>query len=235
MVEQGADLIDVGGESSRPGAEPVVAGEELARVIPVIEELVRSAAVPISIDTTKAAVAEAALQAGAGLINDISALGHDPKLAGVAARYAAPVVLMHMRGEPRTMQQGPIVYDDVVGEILGFLQKAVERAEEAGIPRERVLVDPGIGFGKTAEHNLAILGGLERLRALGRPVLVGPSRKAFIGAVLKMQVEDRLMGTAAAVAAAVLNGADLVRVHDVGPMRQVADLAFAIRRGRLAA
>jgi len=234
LVEAGADLLDIGGESSRPGAEPVPAEVELARVLPVIAGLARHVAVPLGVDTTKAAVARAALAAGASLVNDISALRFDPALAGVVAEAGAAVVLMHMRGTPRDMQQGEIVYADVVAEVRAFLAEALARAEAAGIPRGRVLLDPGLGFGKTVEHNLALLGGLPALLELGAPLVVGPSRKAFLGALLGAEVGERQWGTAAAVAAAVLGGAHVVRVHEVGPMRQVARVAWAVREGRAA-
>jgi len=230
LVQAGADLLDVGGESSRPGAEPVAAEEELRRVLPVIEGLARYSAVPLSIDTTKAEVAGRALEAGAALVNDISALRADPELARVVARAGAPLVVMHMRGTPRDMQQGEIVYRDVVAEVRAFLEEALGRAEAAGIPRARVIVDPGLGlFGKSVAHNLALLAGLPALLELGRPLLVGPSRKAFLGKLLGAEVGERQWGTAAAVAAAVLHGAQLVRVHDVREMRQVVEIAWAIR------
>lgn len=232
MIGEGADIIDVGGESTRPGSEGVPAEEELRRVIPVIEELRRRSPVPISIDTQKAAVAEAALRAGANMINDVSAL-RDPRMGQVAARSGVPLVLMHMRGEPRTMQQGEIVYDDVVAEVAEFLSQAIERAVSCGVSRERIIVDPGIGFGKTVEHNLELIDRLGELKRLGHPVLVGPSRKSFIGKILDRPPGERLFGTAAAVAAAVLRGADIVRVHDVCEMQQVARVALAVRQRSL--
>ncbi len=232
MIGEGADILDVGGESTRPGSEGVPAEEELRRVIPVIEGLRRRTPVPISIDTQKAAVAETALRAGANMINDISAL-RDPRMGEVAARAGVPLVLMHMRGEPRTMQQGEIVYGDVTAEVAEFLSQAVERAVSCGVSRERVIVDPGIGFGKTVEHNLELIDRLGELKRLGRPVLVGPSRKTFIGKILDRPPGERLFGTAAAVAASVLRGADIVRVHDVCEMQQVARVALAVRRRRV--
>lgn len=232
MVGEGADILDVGGESTRPGSEGVLAEEELRRVIPVIEGLRRRSPVPISVDTQKAAVAETALRAGANMINDISAL-RDPRMGEVAARAGVPLVLMHMRGEPRTMQQGEIVYGDVTAEVAEFLSQAVERAVSCGVSRERVIVDPGIGFGKTVEHNLELIDRLGELKRLGRPVLVGPSRKSFIGKILDRPPGERLFGTAAAVAASVLRGADIVRVHDVCEMQQVARVALAVRRRRV--
>jgi len=235
LVEQGADILDIGGESTRPGSDPVPASAEIDRVVPVIEDVVRWAATPISIDTTKAAVARAALDAGATLVNDVSALRFDPEMAGTVAAAGVPLVLMHMRGTPKTMQQGQIVYGDLLGEIAGFLAGRIQQARQAGIAAERIIVDPGIGFGKTAEHNLSIIHRLGELAALGRPVLLGVSRKAFIGQVLDVPVEQRVFGTAAAVAAGVLAGAHIIRVHDVAPMRQVALLAQAIANESLPA
>jgi len=229
LVEEGADIVDVGGESTRPGARPVPAPEEKERVLPVIRQLRRAAAVPISIDTTKAEVAEAALGEGADLVNDVSALRFDPELAAVAARHGAPVVLMHSRRTPADMQQ-EIRYRDLMGEIVRELGEAMRTAAEHGVGRASVIVDPGLGFAKTAEHNLQVLAGLERLASLGRPVMVGPSRKSFIGHVTGAPVSDRAGGTAAAVAAAVLAGANFLRVHDVRVMKQAAEIAFSIRK-----
>jgi dihydropteroate synthase len=233
MQAEGADVIDVGGESSRPGSEPISVEEEIRRVVPVIEQLTRRVTVPVSIDTTKAAVAEAALDVGANLINDISALRCDPRLGKTAARRGCGLILMHLRGVPKTMQAGEVRYADLMGEIRTFLGEALARAEAAGVPRDRVILDPGIGFGKTAAHNLTMLHRLAELACLDRPILVGPSRKAFIGAVLQVEVGERLLGTAAAVAAAVLHGAHMVRVHDVASMRRVAQMAYAIKTERL--
>jgi dihydropteroate synthase len=230
MAAQGADLLDIGGESSRPGSEPVPAEEELRRVIPVIRRLAKRLRIPISIDTTKASVARAALSEGAAIINDISALQADPEMIRTAVETGGAVVLMHMQGRPKTMQDQP-AYRDVVREIRDFLTGRVAAAREGGIPSERIAVDPGIGFGKTLPHNLEILRRLSELDSLGLPVLVGPSRKSFIGTVLDLPVEERLEGTAAAVAAAVLNGARILRVHDVEPMRRVVRIAEAIRYG----
>lgn len=228
MVAAGADLIDVGGESTRPGSEPVAEGEEIDRVQPVVRALSERVDVPISIDTTKAAVAEAALAAGASMVNDISGLAYDGELGPVAAEHGAAVVLMHMRGRPGDMYERA-EYGNVVIDTIRELRKAVERALGAGIAAERLVVDPGIGFAKRAEHSLEILNGLSRFRSLGLPILVGPSRKSFIGSVLDLPPEERLEGTAASVAAAVLEGAHIFRVHDVGVMRRVADMAAAIR------
>ncbi|MFS8543650.1 MAG: dihydropteroate synthase [Limnochordales bacterium] len=229
MVAQGADVLDIGGESTRPGARPVAAAEELERVLPVVEQLAGRMAVPISIDTTKAAVARQALAAGAHIINDISALRFDPEMAAVAAAYDAPVVLMHMQGTPADMQANP-VYQAVVPEILDFLDGAVARAVAAGIRRERILVDPGIGFGKNLDHNLQILRELSAFRLTGCPVLLGPSRKTFIGQLLHLPPGERVEGTGAAVALGIAHGAAMVRVHDVEAMRRTARVADAIVR-----
>lgn len=231
MEKEGADIIDVGGESSRPGAEPVPVEEELRRVIPVLERLRGKLRIPISIDTTKAEVAEAALRAGASIVNDISALRFDPAMASVVAEFGAGLVLMHMLGTPKTMQQAPH-YEDVVREVREFLAERALYAQSQGIPREAIAVDPGIGFGKTVEHNLELLRRLPELVELGFPVLVGPSRKSFIGAVLGLGVEERLEGTLAACAVAVVRGADILRVHDVREVRRAADLALHLRRER---
>ncbi len=231
MEKEGADIIDVGGESSRPGAEPVPVEEELRRVIPVLERLRGKLRIPISIDTTKAEVAEAALRAGASIVNDISALRFDPAMASVVAEFGAGLVLMHMLGTPKTMQQAPH-YEDVVREVREFLAERALYAQSQGIPREAIAVDPGIGFGKTVEHNLELLRRLPELVELGFPVLVGPSRKSFIGAILGLGVEERLEGTLAACAVAVVRGADILRVHDVREVRRAADLALHLRRER---
>ncbi|MFC1672022.1 dihydropteroate synthase [Planctomycetota bacterium] len=230
MCEDGADIIDVGGESTRPGAEPVEAKDEIEKVVPIVSALAEKIDVPISVDTYKAEVAREAIQAGASIINDISAMRFDEGMAGVAAAAGVPVVIMHMKGTPRSMQDDPS-YDDAVREIAAFLAERVRYAEEKGVSRECVIVDPGIGFGKTTEHNLQILRGIKSFRDTGCPVLVGPSRKSFIGNVLELPVAERLEGTAAAVAASVMNGADIVRVHDVKEMVRVVRLTDAIARG----
>jgi len=232
LVEQGADIIDVGGESTRPGAEPVPLEEELRRVIPVVEGIRKESDVCISVDTYKAEVAEAALAAGADMVNDVSALRFDGRMAEVIARWQAPVVLMHMRGEPRTMQQNPH-YEDVISEIAEFLRERIAAAVAAGIPRERIIIDPGIGFGKRLEHNLEIFRRLGELKAKvqGQPLLIGPSRKSFIGELTGLPVEERLEGTIASVVAAILGGADIVRVHDVGQVKRAVLVADAILRG----
>lgn len=229
MVADGADIIDVGGESTRPGAEPVSAEEEMKRALPVIERLSAELNVPLSIDTSKAAVARAAVQAGASIINDITGLRGDPEMARIAAESDAGLALMHIQGTPRTMQQNPI-YADLIGDISDYLRGSIALAHQHGVDAERIAVDPGIGFGKTLEHNLQILRCLREFQRLGRPILVGTSRKSFIGKVLDAPVEQRLFGTAATIAVAVANGADVVRVHDVKEMAQVARMTDAIVR-----
>ena len=235
LAAAGADIIDVGGESTRPFSEPVLADEEIQRVVPVIAALAKTIRIPISIDTTKAAVARRALEAGAAMINDITALRSDPGLGALAAESGVPVVLMHMQGEPRTMQVAPR-YDDLVAEIRLFLQQAADAAEARGVRRERLIVDPGIGFGKTAEHNLELIRRLPEFAGLGLPLLVGPSRKAFIRRLVKPEGDHDISpdhpavetGTQAAVAAAILKGAHIVRVHDVANTRATLKVADAI-------
>jgi dihydropteroate synthase len=227
MAAEGADLIDVGGESTRPGAAPVSVQEELDRVIPVIEALAGDLPVPVSVDTSKPEVMRAAVAAGAGLINDVAALRRPGALAAAAA-LGVPVCLMHMQGEPGTMQHDP-TYGDVVGEVAAFLAARVAACEAAGIARGRLLVDPGFGFGKTLVHNLALLRGLPRLAALGLPVLAGLSRKSMIGALLgNVPVGGRLHGSVAAALLAVERGAAIVRVHDVGPTVQALRILAAV-------
>ncbi len=223
MADEGADFIDVGGESSRPGAEGVPLEEEIKRVIPIIEDLSGKVDIPISIDTVKAKVAEKALEAGAQIINDITAMRHDEDMAKVVASAGATVILMHMKGEPRSMQDDPH-YDDMMGEISHFLKERVEVAVAAGVSRDRILIDPGIGFGKRLEDNLEILGRLREFTNIA-PVLIGPSRKSFIGKILDVPVDKRIFGTAASVAVATMNGADVIRVHDVKEMIEVAEIA----------
>ena len=228
MLEAGADLLDVGGESSRPGAEAISEAEELRRVIPVIEAIRRRhREARISIDTTKAAVAEAALAAGAVVVNDISAAGHDPRMAGVVRESGAGLVLMHMRGTPRTMQDDPR-YEDVVADIRGYLAERVEAMVAAGVERERLAVDPGIGFGKDLAHNLRLVAGLREFAALGRPVLLGLSRKRFLGAITGREPGDRLPASLAGLCAGVLLGAHIVRVHDVRESRDAAAVMDAL-------
>jgi dihydropteroate synthase len=227
MVEEGADIIDVGGESTRPGSMPVSEEEEIRRVIPVIEALARRTKAPISIDTYKANVAQRALEAGATIVNDISGLTFDPDMAGVVADHDASFILMHIKGTPRNMQENP-QYNDVVAEIKSFLEERCKYAVTLGI--RQLIIDPGIGFGKKLEHNLEILRRISEFSVLGYPILVGPSRKSFIGLILNLPVEERLEGTAAAVAVSILNGAHLIRVHDVKAMKRVAMVVDAVKR-----
>jgi dihydropteroate synthase len=227
LAAAGADIVDIGGESTRPGSRPVPEAEEIGRVLPVIEGLRRQTRALISIDTTKAAVARAALDAGADIVNDTSAFRFDPAMPGVVARSGAGVVLMHMQGTPLTMQQAPH-YDDVIGEIAAFLGDRVRVAEAAGIPRERVIVDPGIGFGKTVDHNLEIIRRQAGFHALGRPLLLGFSRKAFLGAILGLAPDERLEATIAAAVLSVERGAHILRVHDVGPVARAVRTAEAV-------
>jgi dihydropteroate synthase len=228
MVGQGAGMIDVGGESTRPGAAEVTASEETARVVPIIRMLKSELAVPVSVDTRKAQVAHAALAAGADVVNDVSALG-DPSMPAVVAEAGAGLVLMHMRGTPATMQENPR-YDDVAAEVRDELRQALDAATAAGIEPERVVLDPGIGFAKTGEHNLRLLAELGRLRELGRPLLLGVSRKAFIGSLLGgVEPAGRAVGTAAACVVALLAGVRIFRVHDVGVVRDALTVAEAIR------
>ena len=229
MEAQGADIIDIGGESTRPGAKSVTTKEELLRVIPVIEKLAAKIKIPLSIDTAKSAVAHAAIAAGAEIINDITALGGDKKMAKTAWQTKAALILMHMRGRPRTMQQGDLHYDDLLYEIMSYLQKSADKAMDIGIEKNRLVIDPGIGFGKTAEDNYKILKNLSQLKALGMPVLIGTSRKSFIGKITADEPQKRIEGTAASVAAAIMNGCHIVRVHDVGQMKKVAQVTDAIR------
>lgn len=228
MVAEGADIVDVGGESTRPGSDPVSVEEERERVLPVIKRLAGEIGVPISIDTRKHEVAGAALEAGATIVNDVSA-GRDPHMFRIAAASKAGMVLMHMRGEPKTMQETP-EYEDVVREVHDFLADRARTALDAGIAWERLAVDPGIGFGKTAEHSLRVIHGIGALLDLRRPVVVGPSRKSFIGHVLGTEVDERLEGTAGAVAYLVAKGAHVVRVHDVKEMTRVVRVVDAIAR-----
>lgn len=228
MVAEGADLIDVGGESSRPGSEPISAEEELRRVIPVIEQIARSVPVPVSIDTNKAVVARAALSAGAGIINDISALRQDPQMAELASERGVPVILMHRQGTPLTMQDKPI-YRSVISEIKHFFEERITFAQGAGIRRERIILDPGIGFGKNLSQNLKIMESLDRFNSLNRPLLLGPSRKSFLGQILGLPVDERLEGTIAAATTAVLKGVSIIRVHDVEAIVRAIKVADAIR------
>ena len=229
MVADGAELVDVGGESTRPGSDVVAPEEEIHRVVPVIRRIVDELPdVPVSIDTRKPAVARAALDGGASIVNDVSA-GADPAMFGVVGEADAGMVLMHMKGEPKTMQDDPSYYD-VVAEVRGFLGDRVEAAVGAGIDLERLCIDPGIGFGKTLEHNLAILHDIRAFHHLGVPVLVGPSRKRFIGTLTDTDVDDRIEGTAGVVAWCAAEGVDIIRVHDVKEMTRVVRVVDAIAR-----
>lgn len=227
LAVDGADIIDIGGESTRPGSMPIPAKEEKKRILPVIEVLKQKKDILISVDTTKAEVAESALAAGADIINDISAGRFDPRMLPLAARSRAGLILMHMKGTPRTMQIAPH-YDDVVEEVKTFLRDRLEAAESSGISPENIIVDPGIGFGKTLENNLTLLNNLGSLSELGRPLLIGVSRKSFIGKVLELEASDRLEGTIAASIVSILRGASLLRVHDILPMKRAVTVAEAI-------
>jgi dihydropteroate synthase len=230
LVAAGASILDVGGESTRPGAEPVGAEEEKRRVLPVVAALAKKLKVPLSIDTTKAEVARAALDAGAAMVNDISGLRGDPGMAALVAERGVPAVVMHMKGTPRTMQQSP-KYSDPVAEICGWLRESLAAAGKAGIPEEKLIVDPGIGFGKTMEHNLEILARLREFRTLGRPLLVGVSRKSFLGKLTGLEAPDRALPSAGAAAWCIAQGADILRVHDVEETETVRIVVDAIARG----
>lgn len=229
MASEGADIIDVGGESTRPGSAPVSAQEEIDRVMPVIKRLRGLVDIPISVDTSKAEVAREALNNGASMVNDITGLRGDSKMAGLVAERGVPIVVMHMKGTPRTMQLKPR-YGDLIGEIIGSLKESISIAQTAGIDEEKIITDPGIGFGKTLEHNLVIIKELARFKSLGRPILIGVSRKSFIGQILGKGVTERLMGTASSAALSIYNGANILRVHDVKEMVEVARVADSICR-----
>lgn len=229
LVEEGADLLDIGAESTRPGADAVNEEEERRRAIPVVTAVAKAVTVPISIDTSKASVARAALDAGAVLVNDVTALRGDPVMVDVLAQTGAGIVLMHMKGTPRSMQQAPH-YDDVVGEISEFFEERIRFAVAHGIVRRQIILDPGVGFGKLLEHNLALLDQLRRFTLFECPVLVGVSQKGFLGQLLDRPVQERQWGTAAAVAMAVDRGAGILRVHDVRAMKEVVQVAAAISR-----
>ena len=229
FVSAGADLLDVGAESTRPGSRAVPCDEQLARVLPAIAAIRQRTSVPISIDTTEPEVARQAIEAGAGMINDVNGLRTEG-MAQVAAQVGAPVIIMHMQGTPRTMQADPR-YGDVVEDILAFLDERIQVGLAGGIAETQIIIDPGFGFGKTAGHNLEILRRLSEFRALGRPILMGTSRKSTIGKVLDLPAQERIFGTAATCAVAIHNGADIIRVHDVGAMAQVARMTDAILHG----
>jgi dihydropteroate synthase len=236
LADAGAGIIDIGGESTRPFADDVSADDEIARVVPVIEALAGRLQIPISIDTTKAQVAKAAIDAGASIINDVSAMRMDPQMPETVSRLAVPVILMHMKGTPRTMQTNP-TYENVVTEIVDYLRGAIEIAVKAGIHPHHIIVDPGIGFGKTGRHNLMLINQLAAFKALDAPILVGPSRKRFIRDILKGPSQEDISpdlpevetGTQAAVAAAILNGAHIVRVHNVANTKAMVDVLDAIK------
>jgi len=230
LASQGADIIDIGGESTRPGAKPLPRDEELRRVIPVIEGLLAKVDAPISIDTYKSFIAEKAIEAGAQMINDISGLHFDPKMADVAAKYDVPIVLMHIKGTPEVMQLD-VHYDCLLTEIMEYLEESIEIAEGAGVDAGQIIIDPGIGFGKTVEDNLRIIRHLAELKSLGKPIMLGVSRKSFIGKILDAEVDQRTEGTLASISAAIMNGADILRVHEVGPARKAAQIMDAILRG----
>jgi len=225
MVEEGADIIDVGGESTRPGSEPVSVEEELSRVLPVIKQLSQEINVPISIDTMKPEVAEECIKAGAKILNDVTGL-QNPEMLKVAAKYNVPVIIMHMNGMPKTMQAN-VEYQNVIEEVKQFLKTQAEKAKDAGITQ--IILDPGIGFGKNVEHNLQIIKNIQSFKELGYPVLIGLSRKSFIGKILDTEVNERLEGTLAGVTASVLNGANIVRVHDVKECKRAVEVAKMIR------
>jgi dihydropteroate synthase len=229
LAEEGADLLDIGAESTRPGSDSIDEGEERRRLMPVVTAVAKAVSIPISVDTMKATVARAALEAGAVIVNDVSALQADPAMAEVVATTGAGVVLMHMQGSPGTMQNAP-VYDDVVGEVAEFFRERIKFCVDRGIGQDQIMLDPGIGFGKLLLHNLTLLGQLETFVSFGRPILVGVSMKSFIGQVVGRPVEERSWGTAAAVALAVSKGAGILRVHEVAAMKEVVAMAAAITR-----
>jgi len=239
LFEDGADILDIGGESTRPFSDPVSDAEEIHRVVPIIERLSKRISIPISIDTTKAGVAEKAIKAGASMINDVSSLRFDPKMADVAVHYGVPVVLMHMLGNPKTMQVEPR-YDDLVTEIKTFLKDAIDRAVNSGISRSKIIIDPGIGFGKNLGHNLLLIQRLQEFKTLNAPIMIGTSRKAFIRNILKGKTDNDInpdamiveTGTQASIAAAILNGAHIVRVHDVANTRVTVKIIDAIKNAR---
>jgi len=233
IIEEGADMIDIGGESTRPGSEPITIDEELRRTIPVIEVLAGNIKIPISIDTYKSEVAKKALDAGASMVNDISGLRFDPLMADVVSMYGVPVVVMHIKGTPRDMQQNP-VYEALIPEIMDYLRTSIHIAEQSGIPGDRIIVDPGIGFGKTFDHNLEIINNLQEFTLLEKPILIGPSRKAFIGKILgDVPAQERIEGTIAAVAICVMKGANIVRVHDIREIAKVVKVVDAIKREKI--
>ena len=228
MEEEGADLLDIGGESTKPGVSPTSLGDECDRVLPVIEQVAKRTALPLSVDTSKAEVARRALDAGVSIINDVTALRGDAEMASVVAASDAGLILMHMQGTPRDMQASP-TYTSVIDEVCAFFRTQLAYASQSGIRAERIMLDPGIGFGKTLAHNLTLLQHLKAFKRLARPLVIGPSRKSFLGQILRRPVDQRLMGTATAVSVAVMHGAAVVRVHDVEQMAQVVRVTHAIR------
>ena len=230
MVDEGADIIDIGGESTRPGSKAISSGVEAKRVVPVIDALAKKIKIPISIDTKKASVARKAVDAGAEIINDVSALNGDREMAGTVKKTGAAVILMHMRGKPSNMQKGNLDYDNLMGDITDYLEKSSQKAINTGVEKDRIVIDPGIGFGKTPEDNYKIIQNLFELKVLGMPVLIGTSRKSFIGKITGDEPGERIEGTAATVTAAIMNGCHIVRVHDVAAMKKVAAVTDAIVR-----
>lgn len=233
LVREGASILDVGGESTRPGSDPVSEEEELRRVLPVVDALAGSVGVPVSVDTMKARVARRALAAGASIVNDVSALRSDPKMAEVVAESGCPICLMHMRGQPKTMQDEP-TYDDVVSDVLRFLEERMEYALARGVREEQIMLDPGIGFGKSVEHNLTLLRHLDRVVSLGRPVVLGASRKRFLGVILGAEPGQRTIGTVATTVVGLLAGVHVFRVHDVKPNFEALRVGLAIMEGSTA-
>jgi len=229
MEAEGADIIDLGGESTRPGAQAVPLKEEFRRVLPVLKRLSGRLKVPISIDTYKSEVAERCIQCGAEMVNDISGLYFDPRMKEIVARHQVPVIVMHIKGTPRDMQKDP-QYRDLIGEILSYFRESISRADAAGVPADKIIIDPGIGFGKSFAHNLDILKGLESFKVLGKPIMVGVSRKSFLGKILDLPVDERLEGSIAAALYAVLRGANIVRVHDVAATVRALRTVEAIQR-----
>jgi len=233
MIDDGADILDIGGESTRPGSEPVSLDEELRRTIPVIKALSKSISIPISIDTYKSDVALRALEAGASIVNDISGMRFDPEMSKVISRFKVPVVIMHMKGSPKNMQVNP-VYKALIPEIVDYFRTSIQLAEEFGIPGDMIILDPGLGFGKTFAHNLEIINNLQQFSLFENPILIGPSRKAFLGKILgNLPAKERMEGTAASVAISIIKGAHIVRVHDVKEMAKVAKVADAIKHQRI--
>ena len=228
MAEQGADIIDIGGESTRPGSDPVSINDELARVIPVIEGIRDESTIPISIDTYKSIVARAAIAAGANIINDISGLNFDPEMVNIVRDHRVPIIIMHIKGTPKNMQIDP-QYDDLIQEVIDYFQKQIDFCRDNGVPKSKIILDPGIGFGKRLNDNFILIRELKRFTELGYPVLIGPSRKSFIGLTLDLPVEQRFEGTAAAITAGIMNGARIIRVHDVLEMKRVQIISDQIR------